>query len=303
MIFIKFFRKHILLLLVLSSLSLQADKAHDSYGIKTLIESTQEYSKEQGFRGTLNWQAFEQEIKNIETLFPNLQLSIYGRVASHNLYKIHLQSSNDNALRVAVFAGVHGNEILAVPIALSFLKEMAKQENLNIDLSVYPAIAPQALIAGTRRVRNGIDLNRHFKADSQEPEVKALIKDLFGKRFDIAFDVHGAVTREHFFVIRASDDKGLATRSLKALNENILLSSNDGRYPGKAGIPSDPERYTLYSPGVAESLLVGTLKEFIHKQGTTYSYTSEYPGRMEPNTAIQNNIKMFVSFLKTLSNQ
>ena len=94
--------------------------------------------------------------------------------------------------RVAVFAGIHGDETAGIAAAIRFLHDLAQNpENARgYELYVYPLCNPSGFEDGTRHSRSGRDLNREFWAGSREPEVQLLERQIRTLRFDGLISLH-----------------------------------------------------------------------------------------------------------------
>lgn len=255
----------------------------------------------------LDFDQYVEELKILAQQYPTkVRISEYGHIGRHSLFKLHIPSGNPNAFKVVITSGIHGNELLAPLAAKLFLNRFLENPELSskIDLTIYPTMSPLGLEAGTRRVRNEVDLNRVFTSDSSEPEVQLFAKDLQSTKFDLALDLHGGPSRKQFFVIRSSEDQDLALDALKVLPDELVLESDSKVYPGFVGIPSDPQRYTFTSRGVGYSKNGGTVKSFMfQEQSIPLSYTLEYPGAIDPEIATLRYVDLIESFISVLANR
>jgi hypothetical protein len=94
--------------------------------------------------------------------------------------------------RVAIFAGVHGEETAGVMAAVRFLQELAQRPELarGYEIYLYPLCNPTGYEDGTRHSRSGRDLNREFWVGSREPEVQLLEQQIRTLRFDGMISLH-----------------------------------------------------------------------------------------------------------------
>lgn len=241
------------------------------------------------------------EIRELEIAYPGrVVVTSYGSTFGTDLIKIELRAAKKSIAKAVIASGLHGNESLGpltgFEAARSYLKSSEFSD--SIDLTIYPMVNPEGLAEGLRRARKSVDLNRNVTRESLEPEIAALVKDFENQNFDLALDLHGGPTKDKFFVIRYADDFGLAAQVLASLPQDLLLPSNTGTYPGRSGIPKDPERYEMNSLGVASSNLPGTLKSYLASEvKVPYSYSIEYPGRLDPVQALALNTKIVHQFL------
>jgi len=94
--------------------------------------------------------------------------------------------------RVAIFAGIHGDETAGVLAAVRFLQELARRPELarGYEVYLYPLCNPTGYEDGTRHSRSGRDLNREFWLGSREPEVQLLEQQIRTLRFDGMISLH-----------------------------------------------------------------------------------------------------------------
>lgn len=106
-----------------------------------------------------------------------------------------------DAIRIGVFAGIHGDEPAGPLAALRLLETLAAEPALAAGyiLDVYPVTNPHGLHAGTRHDARGSDLNREFWRDSDQPEVRALEAELRERRFDGLIALHADDTCEGLY--------------------------------------------------------------------------------------------------------
>ena len=86
----------------------------------------------------------------------------------------------DEPLRLAIFAGLHGNEAEGVFGLLRFIKalETAPELARGYFLFLYPICNPGGFESDTFLNRNGRDLNQQFWTESPEPEVQWLQSEI-----------------------------------------------------------------------------------------------------------------------------
>jgi len=107
----------------------------------------------------------------------------------------------DRPIRVAIFAGIHGDEPEGVRAAVLFLKllESVPEVARGYSLTVYPLCNPTGYEDNTRFSRRGKDLNREFGKNSSEPEVKLLEAELASRSFDGIISLHTDDTSDGFY--------------------------------------------------------------------------------------------------------
>lgn len=124
------------------------------------------------------------------------------------------EPSGDPVWRLALFGGLHGDEPASVHALYRFLDVMADhpEERRHYELTVYPNCNPTGWAAGTRENGVGLDLNRHFWAGSDQPEVLLLEGELRRQPWDGLIILHADDTSDGLY--------GFAFGQL--LNEQLL---------------------------------------------------------------------------------
>jgi protein MpaA len=129
----------------------------------------------------------------------------------------------DAPIRIAIFAGIHGDEPEGVHAAIQFLKLLETRPELGTGyaLSVYPICNPTGFEDDTRHSRRGKDLNREFWKNSAEPEVRLLQADLTSRSFHGLISLHTDDTASGFYgIVRgATLTKHLIEPALQAAEE------------------------------------------------------------------------------------
>jgi protein MpaA len=94
--------------------------------------------------------------------------------------------------RVALFAGIHGDEPAGILAAIRFLQLLEAEPAIarGYELYVYPLCNPTGYEDATRHARGGRDLNREFWLGSHQPEVRLLERQLRTLRFDGIISLH-----------------------------------------------------------------------------------------------------------------
>ncbi len=95
-------------------------------------------------------------------------------------------------IRVAIFAGIHGDEPAGVHAIADLLRFVEANPFLfrAYRLHIYPLCNPTAFEDGTRHTRSGKDLNREFWRGSLEPEVNLIERELLVNQFDGIISLH-----------------------------------------------------------------------------------------------------------------
>src|SRR5882757_9102151 len=133
----------------------------------------------------------------------------------------------DAPIRIAIFAGIHGDEPEGVHAAVQFLKllETKPEFATGYSLSVYPICNPTGFEDNTRHSRRGKDLNREFWKNSAEPEVRLLQADLTSRSFHGMISLHTDDTASGIYgIVRgATLTKHLIEPALHAAEEFLPL--------------------------------------------------------------------------------
>jgi len=97
-----------------------------------------------------------------------------------------------DALRIGVFAGIHGDEPQGALALARFARRLEEKPELaqGYALFLYPLCNPTGLEDGTRCSRTGRDLNREFWKGSPEPEVQLLETEIWTHAFHGIVNLH-----------------------------------------------------------------------------------------------------------------
>lgn len=112
---------------------------------------------------------------------------------SYSLPRFSLAGSQSaDAIRIGLFAGIHGDEPAGVYALAEFLEQLAREPHLADDfqLHVYPLCNPTGFEDNTRHSRAGRDLNREFWKNSAQPEVQILEAELQQNHFSGIVQLH-----------------------------------------------------------------------------------------------------------------
>jgi hypothetical protein len=139
--------------------------------------------------------------------------------------------AGDEALRIGIFAGVHGDEPEGVHALIRFVLALESQADLaaGYRLFVYPVCNPTGYENGTRQARNGGDLNREFWRGSREPEVRLLQSELVAHALDGIIALHTDDTSHGFygFANGATLTQHLIEPALRAAEEFLPRNGHD----------------------------------------------------------------------------
>ena len=143
--------------------------------------------------------------------------------------------SGDDAIRIGLFAGVHGDEPEGVYALVQFLTLLEQKSELATGycLFIYPVCNPTGFEDRTRHARSGKDLNREFWNGSVEPEVKLLQSELVAHSFQGIISLHTDDSSEGFygFAHGATLTKNLIEPALQAA-EQFLPRNGDATIDG-----------------------------------------------------------------------
>ena len=138
-------------------------------------------------------------------------------------------------IKVAIFAGLHGDETAGVLGLIDFVKHLDENPMLGreFQLWIYPLCNPTGYIDGTRHSRSGKDLNREFWKSSPEPEIALLEEEIRRRRFDGIISLHCDDTSHgvYGFVRGATLTKHLLQPALAAA-EAALPVNKESRIDG-----------------------------------------------------------------------
>lgn len=157
-------------------------------------------------------------------------------------------------LRVAIFAGIHGDEP-AGPFALvRFAQLLERDPELarGYCLFLYPVCNPYGFEANTRHNHHGRDLNREFWLGSRESEVMALEAELRSRRLDGLISLHADNTSDgvYGYAHGAVMTQHLLRPALAAAEEFLPLNRApiiDG-FRARGGIIRDGFEGVLHAP-------------------------------------------------------
>lgn len=160
----------------------------------------------------------------------------------------------DAPIRIAIFAGIHGDEPEGVHAAVQFLKLLESRPELvaGYALSVYPICNPTGFEDDTRHSRRGKDLNREFWKNSAEPEVRLLQADLTSRSFHGLISLHTDDTASGVYgIVRgATLTKHLIEPALQAAEEFLPRDQRaiiDG-FKAREGVVRDCYEGVLSAP-------------------------------------------------------
>jgi hypothetical protein len=135
---------------------------------------------------------------------PNLSAEVAGDFLlngrSHAIHRFHFAgpSAGADAIRLGLFAGVHGDEPAGSAALVEFLLGLVAEPEraTGYDLLVYPIVNPTGYESGTRTNEAGQDLNREFWRQSASPEVQIIEAELREYKFAGLIALHADDTCE-----------------------------------------------------------------------------------------------------------
>jgi hypothetical protein len=179
------------------------------------------------------------------------------------------QEQGEETLRLAIFAGLHGDEPAGVHALVDLLRALEANPFVGraYRLYIYPLCNPTGYEDGTRHSRSGVDLNREFWRGSLEPEVGLIESELLHHKFHGIISLHSDDTSDglYGFVRGATLTKHLLKPALAAAEaalpvnqaatidgfhavDGIIHTSYDGILTAPPGISPAPFEIILESP-------------------------------------------------------
>lgn len=185
---------------------------------------------------------------------PTGQFEIEGTEFRLPRYLFIGPEGGDDAIRLGIFAGIHGDEPAGSHAAVQFLQLLHTRPALatGYRLYVYPVCNPSGYIRNTRCSARGRDLNREFWSNSNEPEVQWLQTEICAHAFHGIISLHSDDTSSglYGFVRGATLSKNLIEPALDAAGE--FLPRNHGKiidgFPAKKGVIRKGYQGILSSP-------------------------------------------------------
>jgi murein peptide amidase A len=137
----------------------------------------------------------------------------------------------DDAIRLGIFAGIHGDEPEGVHALIQFLKLLEAKPELAAGycLFVYPVCNPTGFEDRTRHARSGKDLNREFWNGSTEPELELLQAELLAQSFHGIISLHTDDSSHGFYGYAhgATLTKNLIEPALQAAEQFLPRNGNE----------------------------------------------------------------------------
>ena len=256
-------------------------------------------------RGLTDYRSVRLRIRDLRKTSPHLEVRPLIKTKSFIVDKLVLKSAKTTTTKpkILIVGGVHaGSETIGVEAALQVAEHLGKNPAIleHFDITIIPLVNPTGLMRGDatkskngtpgRYTSDGVDINRSFGAGRWTPESKAMADLMKTERFHAILDLHGAGShRDGFFIIKGTDDGGIASR-FTSQAQGVPLLTREG-----AGTT-----YNFNTPGVVTSSNEGTLKQFGVSIGTRHSYTFEAPGKLSAEKQIAGTLSLVNSALNAL---
>lgn len=172
-------------------------------------------------------------------------------------------------IKLAIFAGIHGDEPAGVHALVDFLRALEADPWLGraYRIHIYPLCNPTGYEDGTRHSRSGKDLNREFWRGSLEPEVGLIERELLTHKFHGIISLHsddtsdglygfvrGHTLAEHLLKpALAAAEAALPVNQASIIDgfhavEGIIHSAYDGILSAPPGASPSPFELILESP-------------------------------------------------------
>jgi hypothetical protein len=109
--------------------------------------------------------------------------------------------TGEPTIRLAIFAGLHGDEPAGVHAVVDLLRELEANPFVGraYRIHIYPLCNPTGYEDGTRHSRSGLDLNREFWRGSLEPEVGIIERELLLHKFHGIISLHSDDTSDGLY--------------------------------------------------------------------------------------------------------
>lgn len=134
-----------------------------------------------------------------------------------------------------IVSGIHGDEFGVISsVRASIRRYLTSLPNFLF----IPEMSSSAVLLGTRKNNEGLDLNRSFFDDSPNEEVRAIMEIVNNFHFDICFSFHEDLELAEFYLYDAfgKNLKGSGLlknlqKGIKSLNINLLNGVDDPNDP------------------------------------------------------------------------
>ncbi|NDV61850.1 M14 family metallocarboxypeptidase [Puniceicoccales bacterium CK1056] len=224
----------------------------------------------------------------------------YGKVGDFSL-PVLKRDVSDTAPSVYISAGVHGNEPAGPMAVLDMLRRKAFPEYAN--LTVFPLINPEGLLAGTRENAAGIDLNRDYGLSPRSVETKAQLEWIGQRSFDFVICLHEDDDGQGFYIYAHVDAdteldyEGIALKAAEpwtGIDQRELIDD----MPAENGRMRPPEEVMdAFGNDLPEALRL----HFHHS--SKYTFTTETPSRQPIDKRIRAQCAVVEAVLAAWCNE
>ncbi len=139
--------------------------------------------------------------------------------------------TGEPTIRLAIFAGLHGDEPAGVHALVDLLHALEADPWVGraYRIHIYPLCNPTGYEDGTRHSRSGVDLNREFWRGSLEPEVGIIERELLSHKFHGIISLHSDDTSDglYGFVRGATLAQHLLKPALAAAEAALPVNQSD----------------------------------------------------------------------------
>ena len=111
------------------------------------------------------------------------------------------RETGEETIRLAIFAGLHGDEPAGVHALVDLLRALEADPWVGraYRIHIYPLCNPTGYEDGTRHSRSGADLNREFWRGSLEPEIGIIERELLRHKFHGIISLHSDDTSDGLY--------------------------------------------------------------------------------------------------------
>ena len=171
-----------------------------------------------------------------------VRVGVLGSAFGYEIKALKVGRRAAGRKEILMTGGIHGDEPAGIEAVLSFLEGPVESYLDDFFFTVIPCVNPSGLDLGTRKNKNGQDVNRAM-SDDKVVESVMLRKFVAGKRFDVFFDHHEDYEATGYYMYEAQRDDQLIgqkiVESIKAIgpldgdentDEGLDLPISEGLY-------------------------------------------------------------------------
>jgi protein MpaA len=174
-----------------------------------------------------------------------------------------------DTIRIGIFATIHGDEPEGALALGRFVTALEKNPELatGYAIFIYPLCNPTGFEDNTRHSRAGVDLNREFWIESEQPEVRALETEIWTHAFHGIVTLHsddtsngiygfvnGAVLSEHLLEPALRQAEAFLPRNTRRridgfpARRGVIYSCYNGVLKSPKGLRQPPFEITFETP-------------------------------------------------------